>query len=117
MKGQYRAQLEADMEYIEVDELQYDGKPVKVYFRPMNLESQGRIYKAMGAGDLDFMARSLIERARYEDGSRMFTAKDMTELKKHADGNLIQSICQAMTDKQNEETPSGKDDIEAAVKN
>ncbi len=105
MKSHYRDQLEAGLKSIDVAELGDETGPLKIYFQPMTLEQQGRVYKAMKSDDLDFMAQSLIERARHEDGERMFKNLNKLELRKHVDGNLIQELVARM----NEELASTED--------
>ena len=113
LKSNYREKLEAGMQHIDVPELADESGPLRIYFTPMTLEKQGKVYKAMQSNNLDFMATSLIERCLDADGNRMLVPADIVELRKKADGNLIQEICARMTDEQLE----GVDAIEEAEKN
>jgi len=113
LKSNYRKKLEAGMMHIDVDELAEDGVPLRIYFKPMTLEKQGRVYKAMQSNNLDFMGISLIERALDEDGKQMLRPADIVEIRKRTDGNLIQEIVARMTDEQG----TGEEEIEDAVKN
>lgn len=105
------------MMHIDVDELAEDGVPLRIYFKPMTLEKQGIVYKAMQSNNLDFMATSLIERALDEDGKPMLNKADIFEIRKHADGSLVQELCARITAAQNDVSMADSDEVEEAGKN
>lgn len=114
LKSDFKDKLSNGLSVIEVDELGDDSGPFKIYFRRMTLEQQGKIYKAMSTGNLDFMALSLIERALDEDGKKMLVPSDIVELKKRSDGELVQKICAMMSEEQ--ERANDPEEIEEAEK-
>jgi len=113
LKNNYREKLESGLKHIDVPELGDDSGPYRIYFKPMTLEMQGRIYKAMQSNNLDFMGTSLIERALDENGKRMLRPADIVEIRKQTDGNLVQEICARMT----EEEGYLENELEEAEKN
>jgi len=117
LKRNYREKLEAGMMHIDVDELAEDGVPLRIYFKHMTLEKQGRVYKAMQSNNLDFMGTSLIERALDADGKPMLRPADIVEIRKRTDGNLIQDICARMSEEQSDCEIGSRDEVEEAEKN
>lgn len=69
-----------------------------IYFKPMNLEENDRIFKYVQADSLEMLVQTLIVRALDADGNKMFKNMDRKELMKHADPRVITKICEAMSD-------------------
>ena len=53
---------------------------ITVYWKPLNLKQQNKIYKYIRDGSLESLAETLIIRARNVDGSMMFKPVNKTEL-------------------------------------
>ncbi len=117
LKKNYREKIEAGLMHVDIDELAEDGVPLRIYFKHLTLEKQGRIYKEMSKGNLDFMGTSIIERALDENGRRMLRPADIVEIRKRTDGNLIQEICARMTEEQDGCVDEDEDEVEEARKN
>lgn len=94
LKDDFRAQLEADPQSVEVK--LGNGKTLKVYWKPANLKVRDAIFKKAEQGTLEAMALTVIKRALRENGERMFKDADLFELMNSVDPNAIGVICKAM---------------------
>lgn len=111
-KEHFSLRLEEE-KYVLVPEwgTEKDGKkiPLKIFYKPMSLKTQDRIFKHVQAGTLKSLAETLIQRALNEDGSKMFKPVHMTELMGLVDPEVIETIVSEMA--------GGYPDIEEAEKN
>ncbi len=108
-KAHFKTRRETDMDYIDVPEWGEGDKPLRIFWRPMNLAENNQIFKYAKNGDLEAMAQTLIVRALDEDGNRLFRPVHKTELMKHVDAKIIERIVLAMG--------GDDDDVEEAEKN
>ena len=101
------------MEYILVPEWSEDkNEPLKIYFKPMNLIEQNKIYKYVTDGSLESLVETLIVRSRNEDGSKMFKPVERSVFMHKVDPKVITRICNEMSG--DDENDGSTDD---AVKN
>jgi len=75
----------------------------EIYFKPLSLSDQDRIYKYVQKGSLESIAETLIVRSLNKDGSKMFTSANKTELMRMVDPDIMNKIVMAMAD-DNDET-------------
>ncbi len=95
-KGHFRDKLSEEMKFIDVPEWGEENKPLRIFYKPMNLKSQDRIFKHVREGSLQSLAQTLIERARNEDESKMFKPVHMTEFMNAVDPEVIEHIVTEM---------------------
>ncbi len=99
-KSHFQAQLNGEMDYIDVPEWGEPNKPLRVYWRPMTLKDQGDILAFHNEGKVaEALCTQLVVRARNEDGSRMFKKTEMYTLMNDVDPDIIARIAQAMGEK------------------
>lgn len=92
-KQHFLDKLQGEMKSVEVPE--WD---VTVYFKPLTLTQQDRIYKYLRQGSLEALAETLIVRALHEDGSKMFKAVNKTEFMSMVDPGVVNKIVLAMAE-------------------
>lgn len=113
-KKHYSEILSKPLHYVEVPEWSDEnGEPTKVYFRAENnlkmdqevaaLHSQGKNGEAA--------AMALIQRARYEDGTKMFKPSHMLQLSNNVSSQVIIRIIDEMA-KITQENSLSDDEIE-----
>lgn len=92
-----------------IDKLQGDLKSVyvpewdtNIYFKPLTLVQQDRIYKYIRKGSLESLAETLIVRALDENGNNLFKSVNKTELMNMVDPKVINKIVVSMTDDEDE---------------
>lgn len=106
-KAHFKSRVSGEMDCIDVPEW-----GAKIYFKPMNLVEQNKIYKHIREGSLEALVETLIVRARNEDGSKMFKPMNRIELMKHVDPKVIERICNEMAGDDDADM-----DVEGAEKN
>jgi len=90
--------VSGDMEYVLVPEWGEDDKnPLKIYYKPMNLIDQNKIYKYVTEGSLESLVETLIVRARNEGGKKMFKPVERSVLMMKVDPKVITRICNEMS--------------------
>ena len=90
-KSHFREKLDASPECIDVPEW-----GMKIYFKPINLKQQDKIYKYIRAGSLESLAETVIVRALDENGNKIFKPVHKTELMTLVDSDVISRICEVM---------------------
>ena len=69
-----------------------------IYYKPLSLKQQDRIYKYIRDGSLEAMAETLIVRALDGDGNPLFKSVNKTELMNMVDPKVINRIVVSMAD-------------------
>lgn len=96
-RAHFKAQLDSsDLSYVEVPEWGTPSDPLKIYYKPMNLEQQNRIYKFVAANSLESLAQTLIERSLDEDGKKLFAPAHKVYFMKEVDPKVIERIVMEM---------------------
>ena len=97
-KAHFSAQMNGELQSIEVPEWQVDGKPLTIYYKPsMNLRAQEKILQLDNKGKHgEAIAQTLIIRALDKDGKALFKQIDMIEIMRHIDPNIVGNIVKAM---------------------
>lgn len=96
-KRHFEERISGQMDYVLVPEWSSNEKePLKIYYKPMNLVDQNKIFKFVREGSLESLVETLIVRARNEDGSKMFKPVHKTEFMRQVDPRVIERICEAM---------------------
>jgi len=90
-KDHFRSQFDAEASKIEVPEWGFD-----VYYKPLNLKQQDRIFKYINSGSLEALAETLIVRALDVNGNKIFKPVNKTELMTMVDADVISRICSEM---------------------
>ena len=91
LRGHHRARLDGPMASYTIPEI---GETV--YWRPLNLKQQNRIYQYQRKGSLEGLAEAVIVRCLDKDGNRLFKDIDKTELMNMVDPGVINRIVEAM---------------------
>jgi hypothetical protein len=81
---------------IEVDEWGEDGEPLEIYWRPMNLAQEDKIYNWINQGSVKSLIQTLITRALDAEGKPLFRQAEMKELYVHGDPEVIGRVCREM---------------------
>lgn len=87
------------LKYIEVREWMIEGKPLKIYYKPITVVEQRHIYKLIKKDDVAFLVETLLVRALDSDGKRLFTLADKDFLLKKASYYVISDIVNQMLEK------------------
>ena len=99
-----------ELDFVEVPEWGTPDSPARIYYKPMNLEQQNKIYQYVAQNSLESIAQTIITRARDEDGRRMFADAHKLYFMKEVDPAVMTRIVTEM---------AGDEDIDEgeAVKN
>jgi len=93
-RAHFKQQLDSeDLSFVVVPEWgDNPQEPLKIYYKPMNLEQQNRIFKYVAQSSLESLAQTLIERARDENGNRLFANAHKIYFMKEVDPSVIERI-------------------------
>jgi hypothetical protein len=72
---------------IEVPEWKVDGKPAKIFYRPLTVDERALLFKGDANSKTD--ADVLILKALNQDESKMFTLEDKPFLLQHVDSGIV----------------------------
>ena len=89
-RNQLRQALTGDMKHCEVTEWQHEGKPVKIYWRPLTGQEQAKVDEA--ANEVNRICLMLQVRARDENGNLIFDKTPLESLKHDYDFDVIRTI-------------------------
>lgn len=101
-RAHFRAKLDGEMLSCEVPEW-----GLTVFWKPLNLKQQNKIYKHLADKSLIALVETLIIRARNIDGDLLFKPIDKTELMTSVDPGVINRIVEAMGE-EDEESPDAE---------
>lgn len=112
IKKRYRERIEKGTRCITVDELtENPEEPYKIYVRPITTEQFQKIRN--GEDEIDRCLITLIERAQSEDGKKLFSYAEKTEIKKFFEPQaLIKLVRQMNEDINSMFDDDGKDVVE-----
>ena len=92
-KAHFLDKIQGEMKSIEVPEW-----GTTIYFKPLSLTQQDRIYQYIRKGSLESLAETLIVRALDENGNHMFKAANKTEFMHMVDPAVVNKIVLAMAE-------------------
>ena len=93
IEAHFQSLMDEDLKSFEVE-----AWGITVYYTYMNLMQQDKITKFVNIGSLEANIEILIQLARNEDGTQMFSSGDRTTLKRRADPRVIQDVATAISD-------------------
>lgn len=77
---------------IEIPEWQVDGKPAKIFWRPLTVDERHALFKRADKNDADV----LIMKALKTDGAKLFTLEDKPALLQAVDAEIVTRIATRM---------------------
>lgn len=80
---------------IEVPEWKIDGKPLKIFWKPMTLAERETIFRG-GELKLTGYAEVLVKKALDENGEHLFTLEDAPKLRNAVESGVVQRIALAI---------------------
>ena len=107
----WRTQLDKQMGEVVVPE--WD---VTIFFKPMNLSQQNRIFKYANEGSLESLVETLLIRALDADGKRLFSNSNKKFFMEKASPSLIADVVAAMNDTPEATIEDARKNSEAATK-
>lgn len=82
---------------IEVPEWGDEDGPLIVYFSPMTIDQQNKLYKLSKDGNtISALVDMLIMKSESKDGKKLFTREDKHQLLHHADPDVITKVIEAV---------------------
>ena len=91
LKGRGRKQ-------IDVPEWGNGNGPLTIYWTPLTIEEQAKIYDATQKSSLAGLAKAVIIKAEDESGEKLFKPEDYPKLRKAADGKIVARVANAILD-------------------
>jgi hypothetical protein len=87
-----------DIKVIEVPEWGEEGKPAKIYAKPLTLAETSKLYKMSKDDNLTMMAYVLIYKALDEEGNKHFTLDDKMSLLHNTDQEVLVRVASEIID-------------------
>ena len=81
---------------LEVPEWGEDGQALRIHFRPLTLHERQQLYPYASKGDLSYLARVIILKARDEAGAPLFGKEDRTLLQFHAVAAVVERVANVL---------------------
>jgi len=70
-----------------------DGEPLEIYYTPMTLAETKRIYsRSVGTDDVVVLADTLIQKALFSDGTKMFRELHRKTILKEVDAEVLMRV-------------------------
>ena len=107
----WRSQLDKQMGEVVVPE--WD---VPIFFKPMNLSQQNRIFKYANEGSLESLVETLLIRALDADGKKLFSNSNKKFFMEKASPSLIADVVSAMNDAPDTTIEDARKNSEPATK-
>ena len=107
----WRSQLDKQMGEVVVPE--WD---VTIFFKPMNLSQQNRIFKYANEGSLESLVETLLIRALDADGRKLFSNSNKKFFMEKASPSLIADVVSAMNDAPDTTIEDARKNSEPATK-
>jgi hypothetical protein len=107
----WRSQLDKQMGEVVVPE--WD---VTIFFKPMNLSQQNRIFKYANEGSLESLVETLLIRALDADGKKLFSNSNKKFFMEKASPSLIADVVSAMNDAPDTTIEDARKNSEPATK-
>jgi len=107
----WRTQLDKQMGEVVVPE--WD---VTIFFKPMNLSQQNRIFKYANEGSLESLVETLLIRALDADGKKLFSNSNKKFFMEKASPSLIADVVSAMNDAPDTTIEDARKNSEPATK-